>query len=229
MPFLESNADPSAIRRILLATGLGAIFGFQSWWLAEHGIAVSDLWCGPAWILLSHVFLGFSIGVTAGSERWWRRGLVLGLVFSIPSAFGVLAPGVRWVPDGVAVVAIGLAAGMLIALIVDALSPSTQTANGQYSPVPETGNARSGKCSASATWQRLAEAKACLEDLDAERADRGDSSFGKATEDRIVWNELLYLELQDIDEQVSRSSQAAWDASGRRPRRSNNSPKPSPS
>jgi len=140
MPFLESNADPSAIRRILLATGLGAIFGFQSRWLAEHGIAVSDLWCGPAWILLSHVFLGFSIGVTAGSERWWRRGLVLGLVFSIPSAFGVLAPGVRWVPDGVAVVAIGLAAGMLIALIVDALSPSTQTANGQYSPVPETGN-----------------------------------------------------------------------------------------
>lgn len=76
---------------------------------------------------------------------------------------------------------------------------------------PGTGKVKSEKCSASTTWQRLAEEKACLEHLDAERAYRGDSGFGKATEDRIVWRELLDLELQDIDEQVRRICQAAGD------------------
>ena len=52
--------------------------------------------------------------------------------------------------------------------------------------------------------QRLAAEKAGLEQLDAERERRGDSRFGRAAEDRIVWNELLDLELQDIDEHVSR-------------------------
>ena len=85
---------------------------------------------------------------------------------------------------------------------------------------------KSEKCSASTTWQRLAEEKACLEHLDAERAYRGDSGFGKATEDRIVWRELLDLELQDIDEQVTRICQAAG-IFGRRSRMSNNGPKSS--
>ncbi len=92
-----------------------------------------------------------------------------------------------------------------------------------------TGKVKSEKCSASTTWQRLAEEKARLEHLDAERASRSDSGFGKATEDRIVWRELLDLELQDIDEQVRRICQAAGDAFGRRSRMSNNSPKSSSS
>jgi hypothetical protein len=89
----------------------------------------------------------------------------------------------------------------------------------------DIGNAKSEKCRASTTRQRLAEEKTCLEHLDAERAYRGDSGFGKTTEDRIVWSELLDLELQDIDEQVSRICQAAADASGPRSRMSNNSSK----
>jgi hypothetical protein len=90
-----------------------------------------------------------------------------------------------------------------------------------------TGNAKSEKCNAKTIWQRLAEEKACLEHLDAERAGRGDSGFGRSTEDKIVWGELLDLELQDIDEQVSRICQAVGDACGRRTRRSNNSSKTS--
>jgi hypothetical protein len=231
MPILGSKADQSAIRRILLATGLGAIFGFQNWWLAEYGFAVSLPWCGPAWILLSHVSLGFSVGATAGSTCWWKRGFVLGLVFSIPSAFGALALGLRWAPYGVAAITGGLVVGLLIALIADALFPRTRTSTDQHSPVSGrllgTGKAKPEKCRASTTWQRLAEEKTCLEHLDAERAYRGDSGFGKTTEDRIVWGELLDLELQDIDEQVSRICQAAGDASGRRSRMSNNGPKSS--
>lgn len=52
--------------------------------------------------------------------------------------------------------------------------------------------------------QRLAEAVARLERLDAKRERRGDSRFGRTAENRIIWGELIELELQEIDEQVSR-------------------------
>ena len=156
---------------------------------------------------------------------------MLGLVFSLPSAFGALALGLKWVPYGVAAIAGGLVVGLLIALIADALFPRSRTSTDQHSPVSgrplETGNAKSEKCRASTTRQRLAEEKTCLEHLDAERAYRGDSGFGQTTEDRIVWGELLDLELQDIDEQARRICQAAGDASDRRSRMSNHGPKSS--
>jgi hypothetical protein len=65
-------------------------------------------------------------------------------------------------------------------------------------------NATTEPCSTKSTDQRLAEEVACLERLDAERERRGDSCFGKNTESRIVWSELIELELQEIDEQMSR-------------------------
>ena len=52
--------------------------------------------------------------------------------------------------------------------------------------------------------QRLAEAAACLERLHQERASAGDPILGMATEKRIIWRELLDLELQDFDEQNER-------------------------
>lgn len=222
MPILESKADRSAIRRILLATGLGVIFGFQSWRLAKYGFAVSIPWYGLVWMWLSHGFLGLSVGATAGSRCWWKRGVVLGLVFSIPSAFGAVALGLRWVPHGVAVISVGLVVGLLIALIVDALFPRRGASTTPGQPLG-TGKAKSEKCNAQTLWQRLSEGKACLEHLETERVCRGDSGFGKITEGRIVWGELLDLELQDVDEQVSRICQAAADACGPRSRRSNNS------
>src|SRR5260370_32069 len=163
-----------------------------------------------------------------------RRSMGAGYRAARPRAgavLGALSLGLRWAPYGVAAITGGLVVGLLIALIADALFPRTRTSTDQHSPVSGrllgTGKAKPEKCRASTTWQRLAEEKTCLEHLDAERAYRGDSGFGKTTEDRIVWGELLDLELQDIDEQVSRICQAAGDASGRRSRMSNNSPKSS--
>lgn len=52
--------------------------------------------------------------------------------------------------------------------------------------------------------QRLAEAAASLERLHHERASAGDPILGMATEKRIIWRELLDLELQDFDEQNER-------------------------
>jgi len=228
MLVLESRTDKVAPWRTLLATGLGVIFAFQSWRLAKYAFAVSIPWVGLAWIWLSHIFLGFSVGATARATCWWKRGFLLGLVFSIPSAFGALALGLRWTPYGVAAIAAGVVSGLLIALIADALFPRAPAPTNQHSPgrLLGTGNAKSEKCNAQTIWHRLAEGKACLERLDAERACRGDSGFGRTTEDRIVWGELLDLELQDIDEQVSRICQAAGDGCGPRWWMSNNRPKP---
>jgi hypothetical protein len=66
------------------------------------------------------------------------------------------------------------------------------------------GNSQLGQCGASAIRHRLKEGEALLERLDAERESRGNPSFGKACEERVVWGELLELELQDVDEQLSR-------------------------
>jgi len=134
---------------------------------------------------------------------WCKRAAVLGLVFSIPSALGAQVSAWSWTPDGAA--AIALVGGLLIALGVYALVKRKRTPEGGRSPVWE----RPGGAGASAVRQRLAEEKARLEDLDAERACRGDSAFGKATEERIIWGELLDLELQDIDEQVGRIRRGA--------------------
>ena len=62
--------------------------------------------------------------------------------------------------------------------------------------------------------ERLAEARGRLERLDRERSFCGDPQLGKAVEQRIVWRELLDLELQDIDEQIERICEATRNMSG---------------
>ena len=57
--------------------------------------------------------------------------------------------------------------------------------------------------------KRLAKAAACLERLDAERACCRDPNLGKGMEERIIWRELLDLELQEFDEQIERLSEVA--------------------
>ena len=56
----------------------------------------------------------------------------------------------------------------------------------------------------SAIRERLREARVRLKRLDRERAWSGKPLLDKSVENRIVWRELLDLELQDIDEQVER-------------------------
>ncbi len=163
-----------------MATGAGAIVGVQGCWLAGYGFGASIPWYGRVWILLSHLVPGFSVGATAGLTCWWKRGPVLGLPAAIPSSFGAVALGLRWTPYGVAALAEGVAAGLLIAFVADALHPQARTQ--RYT----ARHAESEECVSYATYRRLAEEKACLERT-----------------------ELLELELQDIDEQANRICQAA--------------------
>src|SRR5678816_2839018 len=87
MPTLESNGQRTATLRLVVATGLGAIFGLQNWRLARYGLAISGPWYWSASMIFSHVMLGFSVYVTPGSTRWWKRGLALGAAFGIPLAY----------------------------------------------------------------------------------------------------------------------------------------------
>ena len=57
--------------------------------------------------------------------------------------------------------------------------------------------------------QRLARAFSGLQVIQLARSLRQDPLLGKFAEERIIWLELLYLELQYIDEQIERISAAA--------------------
>jgi hypothetical protein len=63
------------------------------------------------------------------------------------------------------------------------------------------------------TRQRLTRAFSRLQNIQLVRNHRQDPFFGKSAEVRIVWRELLDLELQDIDEQVERIQRSAGDGS----------------
>jgi hypothetical protein len=226
MRLFAPRTDQTATRRILLATGLGTIFGFQSWRLAEHVFALSVPWYGQAWIWLSPVFLGFAIGATAGWASWWKRAPVFGLALSLPSGCGALALGLRWVPFSIAAITEDMVVALLIGFLADAIFPCKLEPSDQHSPelacMPGA-RTRGLEERSTVIKQRLAEEKSLLDQLDSEREYRGDSNFRKTAEDRIVWGELLDLELQDFDEQLNRIRQTAGDASGRRAHKSNDS------
>jgi hypothetical protein len=219
MRVFAPRTDQTATRRILLATGLGTIFGFQSWQLAERVFVVSIPWYGQAWIWLSLVFLGFAIGATAAWTSWWKRAPIFGLVCSLLSSCGAIALGLRWAPFSMIAVTEDMVVALLIAFLADAIFPCKLKPSDQPSPeVACMPGARTTGLEARSTMikQRLAEEKSLLDHLDCEREYRGDSSFRKTAEDRIVWGELLDLELQDFDWQLNRIRQTAGDASGRR-------------
>ena len=207
MPLLKSQAGQSAIGRVLLAAGCGAALGIQNWRLAAYGFGVSVPWYGSLWIVVSYTMLGLAIGATAEFAPWWPRGCALGILFSIPSVFGLRGLGLKGAPYGVAVMVAGLVSALLVAFLTDHIVPCERRSRHRSRALHPPGSAtraKSGGSTMDEIRQRLAAEKAGLEELDAERERRGDSRFGKAAEDRIVWNELLDLELQDIDEHVSR-------------------------
>ena len=61
----------------------------------------------------------------------------------------------------------------------------------------------------SETRRRLAEEMARLQMLQVERDRLGDPAYEKTVEDEIIWNELVELEIQDIDEQLTRIRNSA--------------------
>jgi len=63
------------------------------------------------------------------------------------------------------------------------------------------------------TRERLAQAFSRLQNIQLVRNHRQDPWFGKSAEERILWRELLDLELQDVDEQIDRILGSSGDGS----------------
>ena len=84
----------------------------------------------------------------------------------------------------------------------DKPAPGAQPPGTAGNPKKEPGPDQSSR-------RRLAESMARMERLDAERERRGDSRYGKTIENGIIWSELIELEMQEIDEQVSRICSSA--------------------
>jgi hypothetical protein len=201
MPIRTLESEGPVARRILLGAGLGCLFGLQACRLAIYLSNNSLPRFGLAWILASQGVLGIATAGTTGLARWWKRGIPLGLLFATPGA--TLAHAVGWLWAGAAELVAGAVAGLLIALLVDVVLPKMRPAIRAVD-----GGASRDEAPAADIRRRLSEGQAALERLDAERQRRGDPRLGKTAEDRIVWGELLELELQDIDERVSRKGNA---------------------
>ncbi len=105
--------------------------------------------------------------------------------------------GLPWMPYGIGVITIGLVVGLLIAFTVESLFPRTVTTTHPAYQRPARASV-----AADTIRKRLAEEKACLDRLDAQRGRQARSNSRMSPEERIIWGELLELELQDIDEQV---------------------------
>jgi hypothetical protein len=80
------------MKRVIVATVSGVLFGFVCFGLASSGGTLP--WPAAVQIILSRTLIGLAIGVSSLSLAHWSvHGLVMGLVFSLPLAFsGLMAP-----------------------------------------------------------------------------------------------------------------------------------------
>ena len=109
------------VNRLIFATLLGGLFGFACYGLASRGPELLA-WPLALQIIFSRTLIGFAIGICCFKlGNWTLRGLILGIIFSLPLAFsGVMAPAS---PDfskaGMFIATLGLGAiyGLLIEII----------------------------------------------------------------------------------------------------------------
>ena len=77
-------------KRLLIATIFGVVFGFVCFGFAASGNAEMSVTLAIQ-IIVSRTLIGFAIGISRfGFGHWSIHGLLMGLIFSIPGAFGVL-------------------------------------------------------------------------------------------------------------------------------------------
>lgn len=104
-------------KRIIIATVLGLVFGVVSWLLAGTQAPQPIPWFGAVCIILARGVTGFAIGISAWRIGWWLHGLVMGLIFSLPLAFGGLWAGFAWLAGFWGTLVAGLVFGFLIELV----------------------------------------------------------------------------------------------------------------
>lgn len=79
------------MKRFIIATILGLVFGFVCYGFASSGNEPLPLALALS-IILSRMLIGFAIGVNRFKMKHWSiRGLVFGFVFSLPGGFSAMS------------------------------------------------------------------------------------------------------------------------------------------
>lgn len=104
-------------KRVVVASVCGLILGFLFWLLSRPVATVSIPWQGAVAKILVLTVTGFAIGISGLRVRWWLHGLLLGLIFVLPLAFGALWVGMKWLPEFVFILICGLVGGFVIELV----------------------------------------------------------------------------------------------------------------
>ncbi|NQU32008.1 MAG: hypothetical protein HQ521_02140 [Bacteroidetes bacterium] len=113
------------MKRLIIATLSGLLFGFVCYSFACSGGNEISLWLALT-IIAGRTLLGFGIGISRfPMKNWAIHGIVMGLIFSIPAAFGTMmgpeTPGFDPQMIAISTVVMGIIYGFLIELITTVL------------------------------------------------------------------------------------------------------------
>lgn len=108
-------------KRLIISTLLGVVFGFVCYGFASSGgNPISTLLAVN--IIIGRTMIGVAIGISALTcKHWSLHGLLMGLIFSLPSGFGAMLgpenPEFTHTMMFIATVVMGMIYGLLIELI----------------------------------------------------------------------------------------------------------------
>lgn len=109
------------MKRLIIATLSGLLFGFVCFGFACSGSEGIETWLGIT-IISGRTLMGFGIGISRfPMKNWAINGIVMGFIFSLPAAFGTMMGPLNpeFTPEMLAVstVVMGIIYGFLIELI----------------------------------------------------------------------------------------------------------------
>lgn len=117
-------------KRLIIATIFGVVFGFVCYGFASSGPnEISQLLAAN--IIVGRTMIGFGIGISRFScKHWSLHGLIMGFVFSLPSALGAILgpenPEFSHTMMFISTIVMGMIYGLLIELITSVLFKAKQ-------------------------------------------------------------------------------------------------------
>jgi hypothetical protein len=78
------------MKRLIISTSLGVVFGFVCFGFASSGNNEVSIFLALN-IILSRTLIGVAIGISRFPMKHWSlHGIIMGLIFSFPMAFGAM-------------------------------------------------------------------------------------------------------------------------------------------
>jgi len=117
------------MKRLIIATLLGVVFGFVCYGMASSNGSIPVMLAVN--IILGRTLIGFGIGISRFALRHWAiHGLVMGFIFSLPAAFGAMLapenPDFSHTMMFISTIVMGMIYGLLIELITTVLLKAKQ-------------------------------------------------------------------------------------------------------